>query len=50
VELMKAECRFLIAYFYYLMVNTYGAVPFQDGLADLEYACRRDDAGTKTIQ
>jgi hypothetical protein len=35
VELMKAECRFLIAYFYYLMVNSYGAVPFQDGLADL---------------
>jgi hypothetical protein len=35
VELMKAECKFLIAYFYYLMVNSYGAVPFQDGLADL---------------
>jgi hypothetical protein len=35
VELMKAECRFLIAYFYYLLVNSYGAVPFQDGLADL---------------
>jgi hypothetical protein len=35
VALMKAECRFLIAYFYYLMVNSYGAVPFQDGLADL---------------
>ncbi|MDR2087648.1 MAG: RagB/SusD family nutrient uptake outer membrane protein [Dysgonamonadaceae bacterium] len=36
VELMKAECRFLIAYYYYLMVKIYGAVPFQDGLADLE--------------
>jgi hypothetical protein len=36
VELMKVECRALIAYFYYLMVNSYGAVPFQDGLADLE--------------
>ncbi|MDR0699997.1 MAG: RagB/SusD family nutrient uptake outer membrane protein [Tannerella sp.] len=35
VELMKAECKFLIAYFYYLLVNSYGAVPFQDGLADL---------------
>ncbi|MDR1864557.1 MAG: RagB/SusD family nutrient uptake outer membrane protein [Bacteroidales bacterium] len=35
VELMKAECRFLIAYFYYLLVNSYGAVPFQEGLADL---------------
>jgi hypothetical protein len=36
VELMKAECRFLIAYFYYLLANTYGAVPFQDGLVDLQ--------------
>jgi hypothetical protein len=36
VELMKAECKFLIAYFYYLIVNTYGAVPFQDGLAGLD--------------
>jgi hypothetical protein len=35
VELMKAECKFLIAYFYYLLVNSYGAVPFQDGLADI---------------
>jgi hypothetical protein len=36
VELMKAECKFLIAYYYYLMVHCYGAVPFQDGLVDLE--------------
>jgi hypothetical protein len=35
VELMKAECKFLIAYYYYLLVNSYGAVPFQEGLADL---------------
>jgi hypothetical protein len=35
VGLMKAECKFLIAYFYYLLVNSYGAVPFQDGLVDL---------------
>ncbi|MDR2449868.1 MAG: RagB/SusD family nutrient uptake outer membrane protein [Prevotellaceae bacterium] len=29
VEYMKAECRFLVAYYYYLLVNTYGAIPFQ---------------------
>lgn len=28
VEYMKAECQFLIAYYYYLLVNTYGAIPF----------------------
>jgi len=28
-EYMKAECRFLIAYYYYLLANTYGAIPFQ---------------------
>jgi hypothetical protein len=32
VEYMKAECRFLAAYYYYLMVNTYGAIPFQPGV------------------
>ncbi|MDD3322629.1 MAG: RagB/SusD family nutrient uptake outer membrane protein [Paludibacter sp.] len=26
---MKAECRFLIAYYYYLLANTYGAIPFK---------------------
>ncbi|MDR1154223.1 MAG: RagB/SusD family nutrient uptake outer membrane protein, partial [Bacteroidales bacterium] len=31
VEYMKAECRFLAAYYYYLMVNAYGAIPFQPG-------------------
>ncbi|MDR0729954.1 MAG: RagB/SusD family nutrient uptake outer membrane protein [Prevotellaceae bacterium] len=31
VEYMKAECRFLAAYYYYLLVNTYGAIPFQPG-------------------
>ena len=25
---MKAECRFLIAYYYYLLANTYGPIPF----------------------
>jgi hypothetical protein len=45
---MKAESKFLIAYFYYLLVNSYGAVSFQDGLADLNtpteelsYCCHR---------
>jgi hypothetical protein len=36
VDLMKAECQFLIAYYYYLLVNTYGAIPVQIGLADQE--------------
>jgi hypothetical protein len=34
VDLMKAECRFLIAYYYYLLVNTYGAIPLQTWLSD----------------
>ena len=29
VQIMKAEARFLIAYYYYLLVNTYGAIPLQ---------------------
>ena len=28
VTYMKAECRFLIAYYYYLLANTYGPIPF----------------------
>ena len=31
VEYMKAECDALIAYYYWLMVNTYGAIPFTPG-------------------
>jgi hypothetical protein len=34
VDLMKAECQFLIAYYYYLLVNTYGAIPLQTWLSD----------------
>src|SRR5690606_15415624 len=34
VNLMKAEARFMIAYYYSLLVETYGAIPFQLGLAD----------------
>lgn len=29
VEYMKAECKFMKAYYYYLLSNTYGAVPFK---------------------
>ena len=32
VEYMKAECRFMIAYYYWLLVNTYGAIPFTPGV------------------
>ena len=33
---MKAEARFLIAYYYYLLVNTYGAIPLQTWLTGLD--------------
>ncbi|MDD2996066.1 MAG: RagB/SusD family nutrient uptake outer membrane protein [Paludibacter sp.] len=33
VQIMKAEARFLIAYYYYLLVNTYGAIPLQTWLS-----------------
>lgn len=36
VNLMKAEARFLIAYQYYLMVNTYGAIPLQTTLSNFD--------------
>lgn len=35
IEMMKDECRFLIAYYYWLMIEAYGSVPFFDGLADV---------------
>lgn len=31
VEYMKWECRGMIAYYYWLLVNTYGAIPFEPG-------------------
>ncbi|KGE15862.1 RagB/SusD family nutrient uptake outer membrane protein [Sphingobacterium deserti] len=34
VELMKAEARFMIAYYYSLLLESYGAIPFQLGLTD----------------
>lgn len=38
VKLMIAECRFLKAYYYTLLINTYGAVPFQpDEIAPVDY-------------
>ncbi len=33
---MKNECRFLIAYYYWMMLEAYGGIPFFDGLADVE--------------
>lgn len=36
VDLMKAEARFMIAYYYSLLLETYGAIPFQLGLVDPE--------------
>lgn len=35
IEMMKNECRFLIAYYYWLMIEAYGSVPFFDGLANV---------------
>lgn len=29
INYMKTECRFLAAYYYYLLANTYGAIPFK---------------------
>lgn len=36
VDDMKNQCRFLIAYYYWLMIEAHGAVPFFDGLANVE--------------
>lgn len=36
VAYMKAECRFLIAYYYYLLVSNYGAIPLQTWLSDFD--------------
>lgn len=36
VENMKAECRFLIAYYYSILLNYYGAIPVQEGLANVD--------------
>lgn len=38
VEYMKAECKFLIAYYYYLLLNYYGSIPLQIGLTDTNTA------------
>lgn len=34
VALMKLEARFLIAYYYWLLIETYGPIPFSPGLVD----------------
>ena len=35
IERMKNECRFLIAYYYWQLIEAYGSVPFFDSLADV---------------
>lgn len=35
VETMKSECRFLIAYYYWLLTEAYGAVPFYEDVIDV---------------
>ena len=35
VETMKNECRFLIAYYYWMMLEAYGGIAFFDGPADV---------------
>lgn len=35
VDYMKAEMRALIAYYYYMMLNYYGAIPLQLGMVDM---------------
>lgn len=38
VRLMVAECRFLKAYYYYLLINTYGPIPFNpDEITPVDY-------------
>src|SRR5690606_31068601 len=34
VEVMKAQVRFLIAYYYSLMIETYGPIPFKPGVIE----------------
>lgn len=34
VALMKNEARFMIAYYYWLLIETYGPIPFSPGLVD----------------
>lgn len=35
IETMKNECRFLIVYYYWLMTEAYGAVPYFDDMVDV---------------
>lgn len=35
IELMRNECRFLIAYYYWTLTETYGAVPYFDDVVDV---------------
>ena len=35
IEMMKNECRFLIAYYYWTLTEAYGAVPFFEDMVDV---------------
>ncbi|MDD4516308.1 RagB/SusD family nutrient uptake outer membrane protein [Massilibacteroides sp.] len=35
IELMKNECRFLVAYYYWMMTEAYGAVPYYSDVLDV---------------
>ncbi len=35
IETMKDECRFLIAYYYWVMTEAYGSVPYFDDMVDV---------------
>lgn len=48
VTYMKAECRFLIAYYYYLLVNYWGAIPLQKGIIDVEASVEEALLGQST--
>jgi hypothetical protein len=47
VDYMKAEMRFLIAYFHSLLLTTFGAIPVQEGLADIETPVKEMMIGQK---
>lgn len=50
VETMKDECRFLIAYYYWLMTETYGAVPFYDQALDPNAPLSETQVGQPTFE
>lgn len=47
VERMKNEARFLIAYYYSIMIEAYGAVPFYDGIVPSNATLEQLSVGQK---